>query len=217
MNSRPGKTNRSTNNWPRRTRRRLPPLILCAVRTRPQVPHRHDRRGPWALRNLISPAGAAAVAVVAWLTLVGCASPNEDQSTRQDGVIVDGGRVGVNRLQTGDCFDDVDPSTLSDEFSEIEAVDAKPCTDAHTYEVYYLGALPDSDFPGEQAVNQQVDGQCLALFEPYVGIGYDASMFDYSFIFPSAESWADGDRGYICTLYSLAGDSLQGSMRGVGR
>lgn len=162
-------------------------------------------------------AGAATVAVMAGFVFAGRTSPNEDQSTRQDGIIVDEGRVGVNRLRTGDCFDDVDPSTLSDKFSEIEAVDAMPCTADHTYEVFYLGALPDSDFPGEEVVNRQVDGQCLALFESYVGVEYEASVLDYSFIFPSAESWGDGDRGYICTLFSMIGDQLQGSMRSVGR
>lgn len=159
----------------------------------------------------------ALIVLVAVLAAAACSSTNDDQSTRRDGVVVDGGRVGVNRLQTGDCFDDVDPSTLSGEYSEIEAVDAKPCSEAHTYEVYYLGALPDSDFPGEHAVNEQVDGHCLALFETYVGLDYQASMLDYSFIFPSSESWADGDRGYICTLYDLAGGKLEGSMRGTAR
>lgn len=191
--------------------------MLSAVRTMARVCPADNRRGGRQFRNLVALAGAATVAVVAVSALAGSTSPNEDQSTRRDGIIVDEGRVGVNRLRTGDCFDDVDPSTLSDEFSEVEAVDAKPCTAAHTYEVYYLGALPNADFPGDQAVNQQVDGQCLALFESYVGIEYEVSMLDYSFIFPSAESWGDGDRGYICTLSSMGGDKLQGSMRGLNQ
>lgn len=162
--------------------------------------------------------GPTAVLTLLVFLLSGCTSTNDDQSTRDDGgIIVDGGDVGVNRLRVGDCFDDVDPGELDGEFTDVEAVEAKPCGEPHTYEVYYLGALPEGEFPGEQNVNDQVDGQCLELFESYVAIDYASSTLDYSYIFPSEQSWIDGDRGYVCTLYSAAGEQLERSMRDSAR
>jgi hypothetical protein len=145
--------------------------------------------------------------------LLGSSDPGEDGSTRSDsGVIVEGGEVGVNVLRLGDCFND----NASDEVTDVATVEAVPCAEPHDNEVYYLGALPEAEFPGDEVVDELVADQCLTVFDAFAGVPYNESQLEVAYIFPSEASWAEGDRGYICMVYDVSLDQLEGSMRGLG-
>ncbi len=155
------------------------------------------------------------LSLAAALMLIGCSSTNADEAPRDDeGSLVGVGEVGINRLRLGDCFDqgsDVVSST------SVEAVQAVPCDEAHDQEVFYLGALPEDDYPGDQVTADLVAEQCIAVFETYVGSSYAESELDIAYIYPSQDSWGDGDRGYVCSLFDVTLESLEGSMRGAAR
>ncbi|MDH4277038.1 MAG: septum formation family protein [Acidimicrobiia bacterium] len=159
--------------------------------------------------------------VVAMLTLSGCGllsggDTQADETSRDEtGQIVDAGEVGVNALKLGDCFNDnpVDPGA---EVVDVLTVQAVPCSEPHDNEVYYLGALPETSYPGEELVDELVLDQCLTVFEAFAGVSYEESRLDIGRIFPSEANWADEDRGYICLVYDVDLQKLEGSMRGRG-
>lgn len=146
--------------------------------------------------------------------LVGCSSTDADEAERaEDGSVTASGEVGVNRLRLGDCFD----QRVGDDPASVEAVEALPCDEPHQQEVFYLGALPEDEFLGDQVVADLVAEQCIAVFETYVGSAYTESQLDISYIYPSEASWSDGDRGYVCSLFDIGQEPLVGSVRGSAR
>ncbi len=161
------------------------------------------------------------VALALALTAAGCggSNPTDDNTTRDDsGQIIEGGEVGVNALKLGDCFNNNsdDESNQSDDVTDVLTVEAVPCSQPHDNEVYYLGALPEGDYPGADVVDQLVLDQCLTVFEAFAGISWDESQLDIARIFPSEANWDDGDHGYICVAYDVEEAKLEGSMRGRG-
>ncbi len=156
-----------------------------------------------------------ALALVAAVVLSGCSSTNADEAPRdEEGSLTGVGEVGVNRLRLGDCFDQESDVVSS---TSVQAVQAVPCEDDHDQEVFYLGALPENDYSGDQVTADLVAEQCIAVFETYVGISYADSSLDVAYIYPSEDSWNDGDRGYVCSLFDVNMEPLAGTMRGAAR
>ena len=133
-----------------------------------------------------------------------------------DGAVNAGGTLSVTEMQVGDCFTTGDEELISD-------VDAVPCDEPHKYEVFavrdHTGPLPLTD-----ASYQSVfDSLCLADFESYVGATWTSSQIYADMITPSEESYAQGDREYICFLYEpdpedMSADLvLSESLRGAAR
>ncbi len=115
----------------------------------------------------------------------------------------------VFSLEVGQCFN----QPTGDEVQNVEIVD---CDDSFDAEVYALFDLPEGDFPGaDEAASGAFDG-CLSRFEPYVGIEYFESEIFLDALYPTAESWGQGDREVVCFLYE-PGVRLQGSQQGAAR
>ncbi len=161
---------------------------------------------------------AAAGCLVGGCGLLGGEDPQRDETTRDEaGQIIEGGEVGVNALKLGDCFNDTDnPVDTETNAVDVSMVEAVPCSEPHDNEVYYLGALPDTPYPGADLVDEVVLDQCLTVFEAFAGISYEESRLDIGRIFPSEANWADQDRGYICLVFDVDRQQLEGSMRGRG-
>ena len=126
----------------------------------------------------------AAVSLV--LLLAGCSSA----PTPDDGAFA---------LTVGDCFD------LSDE-SSVDAVPVLPCEEPHDFEAYASLRMDAAAYPGETDTVAEADARCGQAFEDYVGIplqdAYDQGLYDYTSFYPSAESWALGDREILCLVYA---------------
>ncbi len=117
-------------------------------------------------------------------------------------------------LEVGDCFNTADISTVD----KVEVVD---CEVPHVYEVFgltdYEGGEGDA-FPGEDALSAAADEACRPAFEAYVGITYDESTdWHGTFINPSAETWAEGDREIVCVLHTRDETEVTGSAEGTAR
>ena len=121
------------------------------------------------------------------------------------------GQGNVFSLEVGTCFDDEDSG--SGEVSDVPIVD---CSDPHDNEVYYLFDMPDGDFPGSNAIEEQAIDGCLASFDSYVGRSYETSVLDIAWITPTEPSWDGGDREIVCILYDLTLAKLMRSMQGSG-
>lgn len=101
-------------------------------------------------------------------------------------------------VQTGDCYNN--PS--EDELYELELVD---CTAPHEYETFAAieyDAGPDEPYPGEAVLDEFSEEYCLAEFASYVGTTYEKSALYYYYLPPSEQTWEDGDRLIVCTLFA---------------
>ena len=104
--------------------------------------------------------------------------------------------VSVFELVKGNCLDG---TTLNDGLiTTIRIVD---CADVHTHEVYYSGRYPASTYDATK-ISDYANDTCLAQFEPYVGIEYARSRYQYLHIVPTQESWSqDNDRDVVCVAF----------------
>ena len=147
------------------------------------------------------------IAVIA-LALAAAACGDADRS--EEGEIVEGGDVSVFSVQVGDCFQD----TTSTEVQSLEAV---PCSEPHDNEMYAFYDIPDGDWPGTEAIFEGAVDRCLEEFESYVGAAYEESLLDFSFLTPTEQSWNElDDRTVGCFLYDFDLAKLTGSMKGSG-
>jgi hypothetical protein len=125
---------------------------------------------------------------------------------------VTAGSGDVFQLQLGQCFDS--PSATS----QITDVPTVPCDQPHTNEVYAVFDLVGDAYPGDAVVQQQAAQGCLERFEPFVGLAYEQSVLDASYLSPNEQGWTQiGDREVICYIYRLDGTQVTGSLQGTAQ
>ncbi len=155
--------------------------------------------------------------IVAGLVVLGGFAANFlSDATRDDGgAIVDQGAVDVTEARVGDCLD------LREEDLDAEVVEefvGVPCAEPHQMEVYANLTVPGGDaYPGDVVLESySIDG-CEAQFAAYTGAPYDTEpLLDYYYFTPVEEGWSQGDRVVTCTLVTVDGSTLVGSMEGQG-
>jgi hypothetical protein len=129
-----------------------------------------------------------------------------------EGEITHGGTLVVTDLRVGDCFDLKDPD------EEItEEVDARPCTEAHQYELYFAGSMADGPFPTDDVFEDWVAEACLPAFDSYVGLAYLESRFELLWFQPTADGWDQGDHEVSCAVYDPAEAELTSAIRNSAR
>lgn len=127
---------------------------------------------------------------------------NRDES----GQIVGAGDVDAFDLQVGDCL-------AEPEGTEIASVRGLPCSEPHDIEVIHNATLTGSTAPTETELGPLISQHCLPAFETYVGIPYgDHPTLYVDVLWPSPESWAEGDRVLTCFVFDAAG-ALTASVR----
>lgn len=139
-----------------------------------------------------------------------------DASRDGSGEISGAGDLEVMSLQAGDCFND--PEDFDEVVFDVAAV---PCSEPHDNEAFAVqslaAAFPGDAFPGPDALWEHSYEICSgALFDSYVGTRYLDSTLDVFSFTPSAESWDEGDREFVCALYRLDFGQLTGTARGTG-
>jgi hypothetical protein len=129
---------------------------------------------------------------------------NTDEGTTDD----------VFSLVVGDCFnEETDAETIS-------TVDIVECTVPHKWEAIASIQMTDAEYPGDDATKQQADADCNDPFTAYVGLGYDDSIYDYSFYYPTQETWDDPvlkDREILCLGKADDDSQITGSIKGVNK
>ncbi len=135
-------------------------------------------------------------------------------SARRDdsGQIANSGNLQVQDLRAGDCFDLKDP-----EASEIDEVEAKPCTELHEFEMYHVVDMQSASYPTDAEFDAFIGQECLPAFSAYVGVAYRSSMLEVIPITPTSGSWDDGDHSVQCALYDPNNAQLTASMRDAAR
>ena len=118
------------------------------------------------------------------------------------------------KLAAGTCFDDPNDDVDLVTPEDIPIVD---CGAPHANEVYGSYDIGGDDFPGAASVHAQADGICYDAFETYVGTTYETSVYDFSWYFPTEESWPIGGTNIICFAYNLDLTDIVGSIESTGR
>ena len=116
----------------------------------------------------------------------------------------------VFTIRVGDCLND---GGVQGEVSSVRAVD---CSELHDSEAYASVIVDDGDFPGDSALNDQAISDCSTEFGSFVGLDYDSSELDFSYYYPTEESWGQGDREILCLMIDPSGQ-VTGSLRGAAR
>lgn len=156
-----------------------------------------------------------ALTLAAAFSLSGCAFLDQLTGGPQrnaDGAVVEGDdTTDVFTIQVGDCLNDAEAA------EEVETVPTVPCEQSHDSEVYASVIIPEDEYPGQQAIFELADAECLSEFEAFVGGDWDTSPYDFSYYFPTEGSWAEGDREILCVIFDPEGPvegSLEGSAQG---
>jgi hypothetical protein len=152
--------------------------------------------------------GSVAAVVLVVVGLVSISREAPDRGTT--GAVKYGGPVLLEHLRAGDCVRDVG----TEDSTTLEVV---ACGTPHAGEVFAVASLAFPSFPGDAELIRFADGRCASSLDTWTGVSpHEDSGYDVSFFYPSASSWADGDRRLICLLEDPAGNPLNASTKGAG-
>jgi len=129
-----------------------------------------------------------------------------------EGEITRSGELAIRELRVGDCFDLQDATA-----DEAEKVTARPCTEAHEFELIHIGTMPDGAYPIDTVLAGWLTENCLPAFDAYVGIAYEQSKYDVAWFQPTTDGWSQGDRSVQCAAADPHDAELMGSLRGAAR
>jgi len=149
--------------------------------------------------------GLLLLAFVVILTACGGAARDDT------GAITEEGELDVFALKVGDCFS-------TDATDEVSDVGGTPCSEPHDSEVFALAdfdADSSAEWPGQEAIDTFSDESCTAEFEGFIGLPYAESKYYISYLQPTEESWANGDREVVCLVVGEDGEKITGTLKGV--
>ncbi|MEU4388511.1 septum formation family protein [Promicromonospora sp. NPDC023805] len=170
-------------------------------------------------------AAATAAVTVSLTMLTGCGALLDEITSGGDaprdepgGEITASAEADAFEILKGDCIDllalkGYGDSSAGEEF-EVESVPVVPCAEPHTGEVYAELIMEGNEFPGAEAVEKKFDEWCYAEFEKFVGLSYDESVYGYTGLFPTQDTWDQlDDRTLQCVVSSE--EPVTGSLKGV--
>ncbi len=139
-------------------------------------------------------------------------------TTALSGPPVDAVPEGLRSVRAGQCF----WPPRDDPEAEDAAVWVVDCGTPHRHEVIdvlvYDGPVGDEGrYPGSAFIQEWADEQCVARFEPFVGLPWSRSVLDLMMWWPSAASWDRADREVVCAVFDPTGDYTTGSYRDTRR
>lgn len=152
------------------------------------------------------------VAVIAFVTFALIAGAAGDAATTGDGGLIDPGEdvpADVLSLQVGQCLDDVSTGIITSD----NIID---CDVPHTYEVFGEVVVPDGPFPGDDRMDSTAQQSCDEAFASFVGVSYDDSTLEYTYVAPTSDTWELGDRQIACLITDPAGETT-GSLANSAR
>lgn len=148
--------------------------------------------------------GLAAVAGIGYAAYNKLTEADRDEA----GNLTSQGKVNVTDLKAGDCVVD---DLAEGEFTRVKVA---PCAESHFFETYATFNLPKGDFPGDEKVDKLSGEGCLKKFAAFVGIPYDDSKVDMTYMAPVESTW-DINRGVACII--TEGAQTSGSLKGAKR
>jgi len=120
-----------------------------------------------------------------------------------------GDDVAADDLEVGQCVElDVDDT----EISSLPLVD---CDEPHQAEVYLVEDIEGGDeIPDTDSLIARGQELCAGdAFEAYVGTSYEQSELEFYTVYPSEDTWEDGDREIVCLAIRPDGGDLTATVR----
>jgi hypothetical protein len=108
----------------------------------------------------------------------------------------------VFNLQPGECFNGENGL----------GVTVFPCTSPHEAEVFATFSLPETPWPGDDAVQAAAQAGCRTRVADYMNPQLAASALSRESIYPDQVTWAAGVRTVVCAVRSDIGP-ITGSVR----
>lgn len=176
-------------------------------------------------RPLIAGPAVVLASAAATLVLGGCAVlssfvPAVEPERDASGAVTEGEEhTDVFALRVGDClaaegrfeWDGTDDAELED----VAEAPTVPCSEAHETEIYHAVQLSGDRFPGDEQVGQRADETCHDAFSAFVGLSYEESYLDFTWLVPTEDGWAGGDHEVLCLIGDPSG-LVTGSLEGAG-
>jgi hypothetical protein len=119
------------------------------------------------------------------------------------------GTVDAYSVTIGDCTGPIS-SGVAD---RLELID---CAAEHNWEAFAATKLDPEKYPGNPALTRTAGEYCEAAFADFVGAKINKSKYDLTFLLPTDDTWAAGDREVVC-LAGSASKQLTGSLEGIGK
>jgi Septum formation len=94
-------------------------------------------------------------------------------------------------VKQGDCLKEIPDS------AEVLTVQTIACEEPHAGEVFAVLTMPDGDFPGQPAIDEYAD-KCSPELEAYSPPAMTDDSIQLYVLYPTAETWAQGDRAVTC-------------------
>jgi hypothetical protein len=152
------------------------------------------------------------VVVAGFIVVGGVYSWLNDAGRSSTGEIDRAGQLDVTDLRVGDCFDLTNPEAL-----QVQEVAARPCAQAHHYELLFIDEMTGTAYPDHDTVQTFVIQRCLPAFASYVGVDYQVSLLELDWFSPTDAGWSHGDRTVQCAIFDPNLDQVTGSLKGVAR
>ncbi|CAN3126819.1 septum formation family protein [Mycobacterium sp. smrl_JER01] len=99
--------------------------------------------------------------------------------------------VSATNVQLGDCLAEIPDG------ERVVNVRTVSCDEPHAGEVFAVLTLPDGDFPGQAAVEAYHE-ECGPELHSYSQRSVTDDSVQLYVLYPTAETWADGDRAVTC-------------------
>lgn len=108
-------------------------------------------------------------------------------------------------LPVGTCLDELATTYITSD-------NVLDCAQPHNFEIFSSFLVDDGAFPGESVFEEQAYEKCDAAFAAFVGIPYADSTLDYTYLSPTKETWAQGDREILCMIFDPSVAQTTGSL-----
>jgi len=161
--------------------------------------------------NLSKSLRAAAALCMASLALAGCSLISSGDAKRDEsGKPTESSKADAFKVKLGDCIANPDSQ-------EVVDVTVIPCDQSHDLEAFALTNMDASTFPGDTEVGAQAEEYCGAQFATFVGLPFEESTLEVTFLHPTTDSWKNGDREIVCLIGGAAGSATTGTLKGAAR
>lgn len=118
------------------------------------------------------------------------------------------GSAGIFELTEGVCLADPVVSGAAD------SVELVPCESPHRAEVYAVIEVPGDEYPGDEDLARVAENACYQEFAAFVAVPLEHSVHDYTFLYPTAESWEETDDREV-TCIATSPEDRTGSLAGL--
>ncbi|WP_030174591.1 DUF4190 domain-containing protein [Spirillospora albida] len=152
---------------------------------------------------------------VTWFFIFAAASDDD----RSDGIRPTdrrtGKKVDVKQMKVGDCINDNSgAATATDAPVEVSSVKIVPCNGPHDGEVLSVFRLSAVTMPSDAEMSRQARLGCRARIGARLNRDPAASQLASSFYYPTAATWARGDRMVTCVaVHATEGRKLTRRLR----